>query len=169
MISLKFTNTLVEGMKKYFQKIGIFPNKSIGADKKAKTDVAVHLLSYILKGSPKTSKVPPILKGILRGSGSVFVGGKMIQSSRVNYPSGTPNTSYTADKDTITIGFNTSYAGRLHEMPFSEEPKKGHWSPGIVSRDSGDVGNKFIEEHLKLDGKILMSLYAKILKKLSGG
>lgn len=162
-------NNLFSGMKHYFDLVGIRKKgKSTGADKKAKIVIALTLLNNIMHGSPKNPVVPPIKWGILRGSGSVFVGTELIQTTRgeAGNGDGTPATNISGvDDDTITIGINTSYAARMHE---GLEPA-GNLKPGPVSRQSGDVAGKFIESHLESDGKDLVGLYAQVLKKESGG
>jgi len=60
----------------------------------------------------------------------------------------------------ITVGFNTPYAARMHEVEFQ---------PGPISKQAGNVGTKYIEKHLKADGNELIELGAAIIKKESGG
>jgi hypothetical protein len=112
---------------------------------------ALQFLNWIVNGSPTNSRVPPILTGALRGSGSVFVEAKLISTT-----GGQANTSYSGQKMVTTIGFNTVYAARLHET---------EWNPGPVSVQSGDVGNKWIESHLKSDGKAWLKFIATLMEK----
>lgn len=159
-ITFKYNaGSLNAGVKNFFAKAGIAPDKSTGADFKAKAKVGLQLLNWTLNGSSRESVVPPIKDGILRGSGSVFVGSELVGDSKSGYPNGTPNASYTGHKDIITIGFNTSYAEKMHETS---------WNPGPVSMQSGDTGNKFIEKHLRADGKDLLKLYATFFKQEMG-
>lgn len=156
----KFEARSIElGIKQFFTKAGISQGEPKGADLKARKKVGLQLLNWTLEGSSNESVVPPILDGILRGSGSVFVGSKVVGDSKSDYPQGTPNKSYTAHRDVITIGFNTAYAAKLHEK---------EWQPGPVSLQSGDTGNKYIERHLKADGEDLVALYAEFFKKETG-
>lgn len=151
--------SLNAGIKNFFVKAGISQDRSTGVDFKAKAKVGLQLLNWTLEGSNNESVVPPIKDGILRGSGSVFVGSDLIGDSKTQYPEGTPNKSYSGHKDIITIGFNTSYAERMHET---------EWTPGPVSEQSGDTGNKFIEKHLRADGRNLLKLYATFFKQEMG-
>lgn len=149
------TKSLELGIKQFFAKAGISKKQPVGADLRARQKVGIQLLNWTLEGSAHEKVVPPILDGILRGSGSVFVGSKMVGTSK-DYPNGTPNRSYLAHRDVITIGFNTAYAAKLHEK---------EWNPGPVSQQSGDTGNKYIEKHLIADGEDLVKLYADFFKK----
>jgi hypothetical protein len=117
----------------------------------AKVKMALQLLNWIVNGKAPS---PPILEGTLRGSGSCFVGNKHI-GSLPSYDNREANTSHSAPSNTITVGFNVSYAAKMHETD---------WSPGPVSRKDPKVGNKFIEKHLQSDGDDLMKMAAIILK-----
>jgi hypothetical protein len=124
--------------------------------------VGVQLLNYTLNGSPRVSVVPPILDGILRSSGSVFVGGKLVGTSPM-VGKGTPNTSLSeSNPNVITVGFNTGYAARM---------ENDNWTPGPVSQQSGDVGNKFLKQHIDGDMEALSKLYSILAQKelFSGG
>jgi hypothetical protein len=65
----------------------------------------------------------PLDEGTLSGSGSVFVGSKLIGTSAASADGGSPNPadSYSpnasANEIVGTVGFNTPYAARLHEHP----------------------------------------------------
>ena len=160
MSGLTIKNELSRGLKRYFNLAGIERGKTSGADKQAKIVVALSLLNWTVNGSINEPVVPPILTGTLRGSGSVFVGSELIHTTKGEYAQGTPNLSHNDDINVITVGFNTSYAVKMHETD---------WEPGTYSEQSGDVGNKFLERHLIADGKDLIKLYAKILKKETNG
>ena len=100
----------------------------------------------------------------------MFVGTTFVGDTKANYPNGKPNTSYTeGNKDDITIGLNTAYAARLHETQWTAGGKRPSSqsikNPGML----GNVGNKFIEKHLKADGNDLIGFYADMVKKESGG
>jgi hypothetical protein len=155
-------NDIPDRLKKYFK----MTKPGGSADIAGKTAMGIQLINNIMNGSPKESVVPPVKSGELRGSGSVFVGSKLVHSVEKVKGKGNPNTSHTAKINTVTVGINTSYAAILHEKPFSETKMKGSWSPGPVSKKSGDVGNKFVEKHLKADKEELMQLYADIIKDL---
>jgi hypothetical protein len=96
------------------------------------------ILSDVLNKEPR----PPILLSALWGSGSVFVGSKVIafgrQVSAAN--AGTPNTTLSeSDENTVTVGFNVAYAEKMHE---------NEWNWGPRSRQAGGVGSKFIERKI---------------------
>jgi hypothetical protein len=126
------------------------------ADNIARIKVGIQLINNIVNGSPNSGIVPPILTGRLRGSGSVFLGKKLVNQTPQVRGEGTPNTSYAGKDGEITVGFNTPYAAKWHEKPFN---------PGPFSIQSGDVGNKFVEKHLRADAKELWKLYGLLLKK----
>ena len=77
----------------------------------------------------------------------------------------TPNKSYSAPVEQVTIGFNTEYAARWHEQPFTPGGK----NPSRIKRTNinvtANVGNKYVERHLQSDGSELMYLYADIVRK----
>jgi len=164
------TNTLSTGLNKYFRIVGINSGRASkgGAHYKAMRAGGVQLLNWILNGSASESRVPPIMTGFLRGSGSVFVENDCVLTSRGNYGIGDPSYDHDAGKDAIAVGFNTAYAAKMHEgtwVPGGARPsKQAQRNPGMT----GDVGNKFVERHLIADGKAFLELYAMTLKKESG-
>lgn len=163
-LRVDFTDNLTKGLKEYFKKAGISKSESKGADKIAKTKTAIQLLNWVVNGSPKEPVVPPIYWGVLRSSGSAFVGSEFVGGTNF-LPVISPgqvvlNKILREKQTTITIGFNTAYATRMHET---------NWTPGERSLQSGDVGNKFVERHLKSDKEDLMAFYAAIFKKETGG
>jgi hypothetical protein len=125
-------------------------------DENARIEVGLQLMNNAINGSPAESTVIPVLTGLLRGSGSVFLGSKVVGYSPKVKGKGTPATQHKAKKGVITVGFNTAYAKRLHEYPFK---------PGPVSQQSGDVGHKYLEKHLRSDKKELMTLYSDLIRK----
>jgi len=147
-LEIEINNELDEGLKKYRM-----AHKR--ADVRARIKVGIQLINNVVNGSARDSVVPPIDTGRLRGSGSVFYGSKLAFVTPKVKGSGTPNYDYKGPDRQITVGFNTPYAARLHET---------EWTPGQVSEQSGDVGNKYLERHLKADGPELMKLYAKLLE-----
>jgi hypothetical protein len=162
-------DNLTPGLKKYFDKVSMGQNKSGSADQLARTRMGLQLLNIVVNGSANESVVPPIMTGVLRGSGSVFTGSVFVGDTKANYPNGTPNASYSeGDPNDITVGLNTAYAARLHETQWTAGGKRPSAqslrNPGML----GNVGNKFIEKHLKADGKDLVKFYAGQLKKESG-
>jgi hypothetical protein len=115
----------------------------------------LQLINWTVNGSPNEKRIPPVLTGALRGSGSLFVGDKFITATPDKSGIGTPNMSHSNKPNVITVGFNTDYARRLHETK---------WNPGPVSEMSGDVGNKFLRRHLQNDKDLLFAFIAKVYR-----
>lgn len=152
-----FVSTLPEGLRRYQKLVDM--EGLHGADFQARTQMALQLLNFCNQGSGKDPTVPPVLTGNLRGSGSVFVGAVLVQTTRGEYSEGTPATSSNEPGSTITVVYNTAYAARMHEDA---------WEPGPRSAQSGNVGNKWVERHLAADGPDLLEGYARVLKNLTG-
>lgn len=146
---IEIKSNLDDGIKK-FKKV------SKDQDFKGKTQMGFALMNAILNGSSRERVVPPVATGHLRGSGSLFVGGKLVGEAPKFKGRGIPNKSFRANDDTITVGFNTEYAVYTHEKDFI---------PGPVSQQSGDVGNKWMEKHLMADKEDLMKLYGTLMEK----
>lgn len=159
-MGIKIKNTLTKGFQKYFKIAGVSRKEPTGANLKAQSAMGFQLLYWVVNGSARESVVPPIKDGILRGSGSVFIGSIFYGDTKGFYNHGNPNKSYSGKPNVITIGFNTAYAAKLHETT---------WIPGPTSAQSGNVGNKFVEQHIKADGKDLMKVYAGVFKSATGG
>lgn len=160
-MSFGVISTLPAGIKRYREKLGL--NEGEGVDFKAKSQCALMLLKWCNTGSAADSVVPPILTGNLRGSASVFVGAALVQTTRGDYPVGNPVESYADRPNVITIIYNAAYAAWLHENPMGSA-----WMPGPVSEQSGDVGDKWVERHLKADGPALLKMYAEVVKEEMG-
>ncbi len=121
---------------------------------------AIQLLTWMNTGSAKEPKKPPIRKGILRGSGSTFVGSKFIGSTPTHGAKGTtPLKNYSGKPEVITVVYNTEYATRMHEW-------KGGW--GEFTLQDGDAGNKWIESHLQHDKDDLMKMIGIEFAKEAG-
>lgn len=157
---IQFENTLNDGLQTYFKKMGIGEGK--GEDLKAKKKVALQMLDYIIQGSPRENITPPLLHGILRGSASVFVGNIMVKANGND-----ANRNHSDNINTITIGFDAAYAARMHEhmVPSNTpDPIMGKlFQPSERSKSAGG-GGKFVEAHLKADGKTLLELYADFIR-----
>jgi hypothetical protein len=154
-------NSITAGLQKFFE---MYKNQSEIAKKK----VALQLLNFVSNGSSKTSVVPPKRFGQLRASGSVFVGSELVKVTTGD--KGTPAKDHTEPDDmTITVGFNTPYAARMHEsLEPSGAPDPWVGRPlhqGIISQQSGDVDAKFLEKHIEFDGPTLCEMYANIIKE----
>jgi len=164
-LQMTVTDTLMEGMKRYFKTAGISQLTTIGADKKAKTVCGLQFINFVVNGSSKETVTPPIKWGNLRAAGSVhvgreFVGGNNLYPVKEKTGEGANIGGISEKPDTITIGFNTSYATKLHET---------EWNPGPASKKAGNVGNKYLEKHLVADRETVMQLYAETFKKETGG
>lgn len=145
-------NDIPEGLKKAEK---VFKEETVRALK----IVGVQLLNNVIMGSRNEPIRPPILTGMLRGSGSVFVGSEFIKDSKDQGNNGTPVNNYPASNpNQITIIFNTAYATRIHENYDSMKP-------GEASIRAGNVGGKFLEKHLKADAHDLYDFYAKLMRK----
>jgi hypothetical protein len=117
----------------------------------------LQFLTWANNGSTKESRKPPIRRGFLRGSGSVFVGGKLVGLAPGNNREA--NTSHSAQATTVTFGWNAAYAAKMHE---------GEYNLGPYSQQDGDAGNKWLELHLKADKENFMALVTKEFRKRTG-
>lgn len=137
-----------------------FKSKSEKTIQGALDRAALAMLEWTEMGAPWNPKQAPIRWGILSGSGSVFVGSRLINTSAKSPRKGsaTPNRSYSGNKHTITVGFNTAYAARMHETKLN---------PGPFSRQAGPErypGNQWVTSHLQTDGPQLMKVIAGYMK-----
>jgi hypothetical protein len=129
--------------------------------KKALKKGAIQLLDWSANGSSKVPDKPPTRWGILKGSGSAFVGGELVGTTTGTNPpnqgTATPNKSYNGKNNFITIGYNTNYAAKQHEMKLN---------PGDASRAAGNSnpGNQWLDKHLKGDGSLLMETIGLMMK-----
>lgn len=135
--------------------------KSPKAFTKAMEKGAIQLLTWMNNGSAKESAKPPIRFGVLRGSSSAFVGNKLVQVFPQQIKSGaketiTPNKSHQGPSTTITVGWNTDYAAKMHEWD-------GEWGP--FTMQDGNAGAKWIEKHLKADKEDLMKMIRLEVKR----
>jgi len=93
-----------------------FARKSPEEFEKALAIGGLQLLNWATNGTSKNdSSKPQIKTGFLRGSGSVFVGNKLIGISE-GYDNRDVNKSLSErDRFKVTIGYNAVYAHRRHE------------------------------------------------------
>ena len=122
----------------------------------------ISMLDWMASGGPKSESAPPIRRGILAASGSVFVGNKLIKTTADQPVSGgqsQANKSYSGKAGQLTFGFNTVYATRMHE--------DDSLNPGKFSSDSKNraPGNGWVREHLKLEKDELMKVLAAFVDK----
>lgn len=127
---------------------------------------AIQFLTWANTGTGgKSSKKPPIRFGVLRGSSSAFVNGKLIEVFKQPILAGaedapTPATSGgKKETGTTTWVWNTDYAAKMHEW-------LGGW--GKFTQQDGDAGNKWLEDHLKADSKMWLDVVGRELKKRLG-
>ena len=170
-VGKNISDNMTPNLNAFFKKSGIGMGKKgdkNSAHFKALQATAISFLGFCNNGSSNESTVPPIREGILRGSGSAFVEGVLVGDTKSNYPDGKPNKEFDTKENEAVIGYNTEYAARMHEtswIPGGATPSKQ------VARNSGltaDVGNKWIEKHIKADGNALLGIYADIYKKEMG-
>lgn len=151
------SNTIPMNTAAYFRAIESGMTRGLDAG-------GLQLLNNIINGSPASAAVPPKLTGHLRGSGSVFVGGKFVGDSQGEEPAGTPNKSFSGAKSTtITVGLDTPYAAKMNEN-IGVKLKLGP-----VSQQSGNVEAHFMQKHIEGDAEETLKLIADITKKDSGG
>jgi hypothetical protein len=133
--------------------------KSPTAFRKAQEIAGLQMLTWMNDGSSVCPAKPPIDWGVLRGSGSVFVG-KDLVGVALNAPSGsTPEKAWNAAISTTTWIYNTAYAARMHEHD-------GDW--GAKTKADPGAGNKWIEKHLSADKENYLQLIAQVFKKEAG-
>jgi hypothetical protein len=101
----------------------------------------------------------PYEEGTLRGSGSVFVSGKLVGTTQDMDPGGTPAT--TLNESTVSealeavVGFNTPYAARLHEHPEYKFTEPG-------------AGAKFLERKMSENRDDYRAIIAHEVKQAGG-
>lgn len=166
-------NTLDSGFKAYLKKAGAVGQRNVDkstADFKAKAAMGLQLLNFCVNGSSKERVKPPIRWGILRASGSVFADGVLLGDTKALSADGKPATDYSScPPSCVAVGFNTSYASRLHESdawtPGGDPPsEQAMRNPAMLE----NVGNKWVEKHLIADKETLLALYAAKLKEATG-
>lgn len=161
MFEFKLEEDVTEGMKDYFEKVGITGKEPRKADLKARRISSANLLDKIVDGSERNPIKPPILFGALRASGSAHIGNK-----KAHYTTGwknvespeqsTPNTGNGGGKpNEIVIGFNRVYAAKWATTPFN---------PGPISQIEGPVRFDWLTSHLRTDSRDMMKEYADIIK-----
>jgi len=152
MFDIEMDTSQVEQRLKEFQK------KSPKALEKALEIAGIQFLTWANNGSSKESRKPPIRRGFLRGSSSVFLGGRLLGVFQGENNS-EANRSHSDQPFTLTWGWNSEYATKMHETEYN---------PGPFSRQDGDAGNKWLERHLSADRDLLMALTAEEFRKRAG-
>jgi hypothetical protein len=139
-----------------------FARKSPDIFRKAMERGGIQFLNWANNGSANTSKKPPIRWGVLRGSSSAFMGQKLIATFKdVQVKEGTPTPadSYAGEDMVLTWGWNTDYAAKMHEW-------NGGWGP--FTKQDGNAGRKWLEEHLDADRNDLWKMITKEYKGMAG-
>jgi len=125
-----------------------------GAEKSVKEKGMKQAVQMLLRDSVMEVNKVPLDEGTLAGSGSAFVGRKLVGDSGKFAEMGkeanpTPATSYSPDAGVNeivgTIGFNTPYAARLHEHPEFEFKGDGR-------------GAKYVEGKLAANNQAYMEI-----------
>lgn len=115
---------------------------------------ALEILRWSANGSENDSSKPPIADGLLRGSGSAFVGSEFVGvvSGQNNKEA---NKSFTKDDpNQITLGYNVKYAAAMHE--------RDDYTANI------DGGRKWLENHINNDKEALYDTIKNQFKKELG-
>lgn len=115
---------------------------------KAMEKGAIQFLAWANDGSPLEPRRPPIRWGVLRGSGSAFVGSKLVATTPASGDA-TPLGTYNDVPTTISWIWNTPYAARMHEHT-------GDW--GKFTKADAQAGNKWLEKHLQADKEALLKM-----------
>ncbi len=137
-------NTLKKGFRKATK-------KKMAAIEKGMGRAGLLLLGDASTETPKT----PHDKGTLRGSGSVHVQNKLVG---VSPPEGdaSPATDISEPLSqgtiTVTVGFNTPYAARLHEHPEYQFKESG-------------TGGKFLERPMAENAKLYLKEVARTVRR----
>ncbi|HOE64492.1 MAG TPA: hypothetical protein PK650_13065 [Candidatus Sumerlaeota bacterium] len=118
-----------------------------------------------------TLQIPatPLDEGTLRGSGSVFVGNKLVGTSPPINGKGEPNRQHQEPMismvKTATVGFNTPYAAWLHETPEldfgSTREKRG------LPRPTG-TGAFYLSKKMATNFRLYMQIVAHSIKRFLG-
>lgn len=138
--------------------------KSPGAFNKASKVGVVQFLTWCNTGSKGSSKKPPIRWGVLRGSGSGFVGNELVAIFEIPIKAGspeqaTPARSHVAAPTTMTWCWNTDYAAKMHEWT-------GGW--GQFTIDDGNAGSQWLAEHLRTDAQALYDVIGMEFRQVVG-
>ncbi len=137
----------LRGLKKLMKR---FPEVSAKAFERP----AIQMLTWMNTGSPREGRTPPIKTGVLRGSGSAFVGGKLVKTTPSSGAAGTPaRGSEAREKDTVHWVYNTDYAAQMHERGDG-----ARW--GKFTMQAKDAGNKWMEKHVIADRAAFAKFFA---------
>jgi hypothetical protein len=108
----------------------------------------------------------PYEEGTLRGSGSVFVSGKLVDTTQNMDPGGTPatvlNEPVSANTLEAVVGYNTPYAAYQHEgiRQDGTHEVKNYTEPG--------AGAKFLERKMSENRDDYMAIIAHEIKRGGG-
>lgn len=123
---------------------------------KGMAKAGMQLLNDCTMQAPTT----PLDEGTLRGSGSVFVENQLVGRSPKTRGRGTPSLEHREklkkDQTVVVVGFNTPYAGRVHE------------GVGIKNWSEPSSGPKFLEAKLANNRDEYMKITAEHLREAEG-
>lgn len=132
---------------------------------------AIQMLTWMNVGSVREPRTPPLKTGTLKGSGSAFVGSKLVgttpNTSEAGSGGGKPTPATASNAPTPTTVhwvYNTDYAAKMHEWPRAYS---------ALSQAAGAVDNKWMEAHIRADREAFAEFvakdYGKGLDKLGRG
>ena len=134
--------------------------------KTAMSKGAIQFLNWANTGSRGDSRKPPIRWGVLRGSSSAFLDGKLLSiypqaigAEADEKPTPARSAPQGGSSPTATWAWNTDYATKMHEW-------MGTF--GEATQRDGDAGNKWLERHLQADKDNLFKMIATEFKKAAG-
>lgn len=124
---------------------------------KALNKAGIQLLTWIINGSPRVDRTPPLKTGMLRGSGSAIVNGKSVYTGGSLGYMGTPAIAKKNERDfEILIHFNTPYADHM---------ENGTYNLGKFSAQAKNAGSGFIAMHLAGDGEAITRFIARSINR----
>ena len=145
------------------KKLGKISRAHLSAAYRGVYAAGLQQLTWVVQGSPKINKTPPIRTAFLRSAGQVLVNGrpaytaldigvtsKKGQAKKINSGTRKPNIY------NFEIIFNARYA---------EKMEKGGYNLGELSKQAGNAGPQFLESHMKGDKEAILEGIAKYIKK----
>ena len=152
---------------KMLKNLAQYRKKALQASYRATRRAGLQQLTWVVQGSPKNNKTPPIRTAFLRSAGQVFIDGKPAYSAYDNLriqskENGKPQIARAGQKKkdsyTFTVVFNTQYAAKM---------EKGPYKLGEKSARAGNVGPNFLSSHILSDRVALLEGIAKYIKKFT--
>ena len=157
---MKFEFNIEDGIKKELGKVS---GAHLQGAYRGVRRAGLQQLTWIVQGSPKINKTPPIKTAFLRSAGQVLVNGvpaytafaqglavAQKQAKKVSQGKKKPNTY------NFEIVFNARYAAKM---------EKGGYKLGEKSITAGNAGPKFLESHMAGDKEMILQGIADFIKK----